>query len=557
MTSSDLGDRLAAGEGDVLLSPAKLRRDPTLRGQLFALDAFPAGCTEPALGHAVLCELDLLAIGAGSPGLEPHLAECAACAAEEADAKASLDELEAPTSAPQVGLRCVYCHDGLEVAAAAYCASCLAVHHPDCFQEHGACAAPGCGERRWVRSSAPQAVAAPRRNLGLLRLAAGVLATALLGGGLYLKYEATLRDEERRAAARARAVLAERQKSQRRVAELEAELQLLIAKQKYEEARAMVETTVPLLGGVTLIDEHEGLRRLVQILEVVKSDSAAYQEALEIIRSRAVTRYPEAWDHLHQIDPRSRSVYPDAKAYLAWLEGEQRVAAAHDRLARGEVSAAEGILQSALQSYRSVDLAQVTSETASTLRDSIKKHDAVSGRWTAGADAFARAEADIRDDHLERARLDLLLAVEYLPPESPQAKSAQAYLKQLQRLAENKDERLLFQRRRDGFELTVKRQDWRTADAWARQLLEHHQIEPEWIMSRVRAYEAKEKLFAEGERVLREGLEKRYVWARDLFSFLEAWLPPGDPRRQTCAAHVQELERRLAVPEPAPRARDR
>lgn len=545
MTSSDLAERLGAGEGDALL------RDPKQRAELFALDAFPAGCTNPELGHAVLCELDLLAIGAGSPGLEPHLAECAACAAEEADAKDSLAELEAPASTPQVGLRCIYCHDGLEVTSAAYCASCLAIHHSECFQEHGTCAAPGCGETRWVRSSAPQPVATPSRFRGLWQVAAGLLVCGLVGVGAYVGYASNAREEARRVALRQAAVeRAAREAAKVRIAELEAELQLLIAKQQYQEARSLIETATPqLLGIKTPITEVEELNRLLELLDVVQGDQVSYDKALEIIRSRRVDLYPEAWDHLQEIDPRSRSIYPDARAYLFWMEGERRRKSAEDLAVKGEVLQAEDLLTRALNSYRSVDLAQVTSETAATLRSALQESSALSGRWKSGAEALGRAEALIKDDRLEQARFDLLLTLEYLPAGTPQAKQAQAYLDQLEQLRKSEDARLLYQRRRDGFDRSVRRQDWRSAHDWATQLVKNHTLSVDYLIEAARKAEQKLGLFASAEKILedRDAPWHLLVWARDVFTFLEAWLPPNDPKASRAGLYYHKVLIRLGA----------
>jgi SAF domain-containing protein len=77
-------------------------------------------------------------------------------------------KLVAEDEAPRVSLSCTYCHDSLNPSAGqalAYCASCLAPHHRDCFEGHARCSAPGCAETRWVQpqssGQAPQpAVAA-------------------------------------------------------------------------------------------------------------------------------------------------------------------------------------------------------------------------------------------------------------------------------------------------------------------------------------------------------------------------------------------------------------
>lgn len=58
-----------------------------------------------------------------------------------------------------LSLSCIYCHDALARNEAAYCASCLAPHHGDCFAEHGHCAAPGCDELEIVRPRRESALA--------------------------------------------------------------------------------------------------------------------------------------------------------------------------------------------------------------------------------------------------------------------------------------------------------------------------------------------------------------------------------------------------------------
>ena len=50
-----------------------------------------------------------------------------------------------------VTLECVYCHDRLLRGESVFCAACLAPHHADCFQGHGACSVPGCTETQVVR----------------------------------------------------------------------------------------------------------------------------------------------------------------------------------------------------------------------------------------------------------------------------------------------------------------------------------------------------------------------------------------------------------------------
>jgi hypothetical protein len=73
----------------------------------------------------------------------------------------------------RVTLACTFCHADLRRDEAAFCAGCLAPHHPDCFESHGRCSAPGCGETRTVEPRERR----PRR-FPLI-----ALAFALAGGG--------------------------------------------------------------------------------------------------------------------------------------------------------------------------------------------------------------------------------------------------------------------------------------------------------------------------------------------------------------------------------------
>lgn len=164
----------------------------------------------------LIAQLGARAVGALEPEaaerLEAHLAAgCAGCAGLLADLEAELDAARLPEEdpapggwervlvrldgaapraeapAPVVRLRCAYCHDDLRRAEAACCAACLAPHHPDCFLEHGRCAAPGCQETRTLRAGepAPAASATPPRPARHGRGPRGaLLVLGLLGGGV-------------------------------------------------------------------------------------------------------------------------------------------------------------------------------------------------------------------------------------------------------------------------------------------------------------------------------------------------------------------------------------
>lgn len=140
--------------------------------------------------------------------LDRHLESCQACQALHGDAAAAVAGLRLPDAAPpadawerlqrrlagpsapalRVVLGCTFCHDELARAQAIYCASCLAPHHRECFQEHGRCAAPGCEAPSFVEARGAAARPTPSRRewpwILALGLSGTVAAAALsLSGG--------------------------------------------------------------------------------------------------------------------------------------------------------------------------------------------------------------------------------------------------------------------------------------------------------------------------------------------------------------------------------------
>jgi tetratricopeptide (TPR) repeat protein len=128
--------------------------------------------------------------------LEQGCSECASFASEVALAygkaepsserapRGALDAVlarvsrEDASAALTVTVACTYCKGAIARAEAAFCASCLAPVHEDCFREHGRCSAPGCTETRLVQ---PRHAIPPRRSRAwpLVALVASLGAAAL------------------------------------------------------------------------------------------------------------------------------------------------------------------------------------------------------------------------------------------------------------------------------------------------------------------------------------------------------------------------------------------
>lgn len=111
-----------------------------------------------------------------SQALENHLSTCEACQSLDAEVLDALSLLEAPAvKAPEaawdkiksrihediarkplkpqlkIAVSCTYCKGELERAESVFCGSCLAPHHPACFEEYGRCSNLGCAETRTVK----------------------------------------------------------------------------------------------------------------------------------------------------------------------------------------------------------------------------------------------------------------------------------------------------------------------------------------------------------------------------------------------------------------------
>ncbi len=109
-----------------------------------------------------------------------------------------------PAEPVRASLRCSYCHGELARGASAYCASCLAPHHSDCFREYGRCSALGCGETRLVPPEAAVEAAQPQvvslRRAPPYWVAVATLAVAasgiLLGTRFYVEKIKTSYDQK-------------------------------------------------------------------------------------------------------------------------------------------------------------------------------------------------------------------------------------------------------------------------------------------------------------------------------------------------------------------------
>ena len=151
-----------------------------------------AACADCAQAAAAL-QLGCVGLAAGDADAPP--AEVAARLRERVldraveRAKPGPGPAPEPSADPRVRLRCTWCHGGLPVSEAVYCADCLAPAHEPCYREHGRCPAPGCAGTHVVAPRRLERPAeAPRvlRGQGRWRTALGAVAMGALVGAAAL-----------------------------------------------------------------------------------------------------------------------------------------------------------------------------------------------------------------------------------------------------------------------------------------------------------------------------------------------------------------------------------
>jgi tetratricopeptide (TPR) repeat protein len=175
---------------------------------------------------------------------------------DRAERLATDDLAEDVTLAVKVSLNCSFCHEGLSSHEAVYCASCLAPHHGECFEEHGRCSALGCGETRTVvpRTTSPEKQRPRKRRGAIVRLlwiglgtavasAAVVAAARLYEANAHNAALAELLASQKREQAR---LGAENQELKTQIALLRARAALAASQNRYEESISLLSHAIEL-----------------------------------------------------------------------------------------------------------------------------------------------------------------------------------------------------------------------------------------------------------------------------------------------------------------------
>lgn len=144
-----------------------------------------------------------------------------------------------------------------------------------------------------------------------------------------------------------------------RAAEQSRALRGQVFKMVLDEATALMRVPSPDWQGVaSFIDQGNAyadtpeqrveLRRLKEVCETNLRDEDFYQRGVDIVAVRDVENYPTATRLFERIDRRSR-IYPDAQAYIQWIDADLKVRQAQRAYETGDAKRAFQLLGEALQ----------------------------------------------------------------------------------------------------------------------------------------------------------------------------------------------------------------
>jgi hypothetical protein len=187
------------------------------------------------------------------------------------------------------------------------------------------------------------------------------------------------------------------------------------------------------------------LRHAADLCVINRDATADYEAGVAVVKAREVDRYDEARRHLAAI-PEDATLYPDAQAYLQWIDADVRVREAVANYLRGEVALALAKLEDTLampvlgpEARRSVELrGRRWSQTSRALQEGrrawvageleaaraafelalegSRPEEALAGVARAGLDALTTSAGEV--SAWEQAGGDLLVAVLALPEQT-------------------------------------------------------------------------------------------------------------------------------------------
>ncbi|HBP18656.1 MAG TPA: hypothetical protein DEA08_12830 [Planctomycetes bacterium] len=273
-------------------------------------------------------------------------------------------------------------------------------------------------------------------------------------------------------------------------------------------------------------DDRSKIRTQADKFERNRRDEVAYMRGVAIVRERAVERYPQAREFFEGVHPRSR-VYPDARAYLEWIEADIAVRRAKEAYDLGQSRLAFQLLSEALNH-------DVLGEDAI---DSVKRRHTA---WRRVVRGFERAREHKAANELAAARKEFELVLRNEKnPDNHFYKEARAEIRVIDEIVKSTYERKVKQVKE-----ALRDQDWGLVHLWADKIINDKNKQPRDVaMIRAEVAEANKK-FRLIKRAEREFLhdnvdvfDKMAITLRTLAN----WLPKDHPDREKAKKLLKKL----------------
>ena len=277
-------------------------------------------------------------------------------------------------------------------------------------------------------------------------------------------------------------------------------------------------------------DDRSTIRTNADKFERNRRDEVAYMRGVAIVRERAVERYPQAREFFEQVHPRSR-VYPDARAYLEWIEADIAVRRAKEAYDLGQSRLAFQLLSEALNH-------DVLGEDAI---DSVKRRHT---SWRRVVRGFERAREHKAADELAAARKEFELVLRNEKnPDNHYYKEARAEIRVIDIIIKSTYDRKVAQAKE-----ALRDRDWGKVHLWANEIVKDKNRQPRDV-AMIRAEVAKankdHRLLKRAEReFLRDNVDE-FVNMGITLRTLANWLPKGHPDREKAKKLLKKVLPRI------------
>jgi tetratricopeptide (TPR) repeat protein len=272
------------------------------------------------------------------------------------------------------------------------------------------------------------------------------------------------------------------------------------------------------------------LRRLGEACRTNLEDEGRFVDAGKLIKQQNAARFGEAKKLLEAVDPRSK-IYPDALAYLEWLEADAKVRDAVSAYRRAFGKRAFELLAEA---YSSSSLGAAAKESISIRRS----------HWVRVVRSYERGMASSHRGDKLKAMGELKRVVELeQDPTNLYRVRAKDELEDIKGTLSDQ----LRGRLESGLQ-ALKRGELREAGRWFDEVNEDP-IKSRRDLAMIEAAVAKrntrERLLVKAKGQLIRDNRKEFLQLRDVFSLLARWLPARSEDRAQAEKHLKVVAARL------------